>query len=95
MGRKRKNRIYFDQEVEDAIVEYNHETNPLIRNKLYEDKIAYALDKLCENIINTFKFSYFDAHFEDVKQEVISFLCSELTMNMSQIKSFLLPARPE
>jgi hypothetical protein len=78
VGRKRKNRIYFDQEVEDAIVEYNHETNPLIRNKLYEDKIAYALDKLCENIINTFKFSYFDCGFDDVKQEVLSFLLLNL-----------------
>lgn len=78
MGRKRKNRIYFDQEVEDAIVEYNNETNPLKRNKLYEDKIAYALDKLCENIINTFKFSYFDCGFDDVKQEVLSFLLLNL-----------------
>ena len=74
MGRKRKNRIYFDQEVEDAIVEYNHETNPLIRNKLYQDKIGYALDKLCENIINTFKFSYFDCGFNDVKHEVVAFM---------------------
>ena len=72
--KKKNKRMYFDQDVQDAVVEYNEETDPIIRNKIYRDKIAYAFDKLCENIINTFKFSYFDAPFEDVKQEVISFL---------------------
>ncbi len=66
--------MYFDQDVQDAIVQYNSEENPIIRNKLYSDRIAYAFDKLVENIINTFKFSYFDAGFNDVKQEVVSFL---------------------
>jgi hypothetical protein len=66
--------MYFDQDVQDAVVEYNGETDPVIRNEIYREKIAYAFDKLCENIINTFKFSYFDATFKDVKQEVVSFL---------------------
>ena len=74
MGRPRKNKIYFDQDVQDAIIEYNAEENHLVRNKLYKERIHYALEKLCENIINTFKFSYFDAGFRDVKQEVLSFL---------------------
>ena len=75
MALKKKNkRMYFDQDVEDAIIEYNLETDPGIRNELYQDRIAYAFDKLAENIINTFKFSYFDAPFIDVKQEVVSFL---------------------
>ncbi len=72
--KKKNKRMYFDQDVQDAVVEYNGETDPVIRNEIYRDKIAYAFDKLCENIINTFKFSYFDATFEDVKQEVVSFL---------------------
>ena len=58
--------MYFDQDVQDAVVKYNEEVNPRIRNKIYGEEIAYAFDKLCENIINTFKFSYFDAPFEDV-----------------------------
>jgi len=66
--------MYFDEDVQNAIVQYNTEENHVIRNKIYSERIAYALDKLCENIINTFKFSYFDAHFNDVKQEVLSFL---------------------
>ena len=72
--KKKNKRMYFDEDVQDAIVQYNSEENPIIRNKLYSDRIAYAFDKLVENIINTFKFSYFDAGFNDVKQEVVSFL---------------------
>ena len=76
--KKKNKRMYFDQDVQDAVVKYNKEVNPRIRNEIYQKEIAYAFDKLCENIINTFKFSYFDAHFEDVKQEVISFLVLNL-----------------
>ena len=72
--KKKNKRMYFDQDVQDAVVRYIEEVNPRIRNKIYGEEIAYAFDKLCENIINTFKFSYFDATFEDVKQEVVSFL---------------------
>ena len=78
MPRKKKNRVYFDMDVQDAIIEYNQSSNPQVRNKIYKEKIAYAFDKLCENIINTFKFSYFDSQFQDVKQEVISFLVLNL-----------------
>ena len=72
--KKKNKKVYFGKDVQEAIVRYNEETNPTIKNQIYRDEIAYAFDKLCENIINTFKFSYFDSHFEDVKNEVISFL---------------------
>ena len=73
MPRKKK-KMYFDEVVQHAIVEYNNESAPHIRNKIYSERIAYAFDKLVENIINTFKFSYFDSHFNDTKNEVVSFL---------------------
>lgn len=72
--KKAKRKPYFGLDVQDAIVRYNDEINPHVKNQIYRDGIAYAFDKLCENIINTFKFSYFDSHFEDVKNEVVSFL---------------------
>ena len=72
--KKVKRKPYFGLDVQAAVVRYNDETNPVVKNQIYRDEIAYAFDKLCENIINTFKFSYFDSHFEDVKNEVISFL---------------------
>ena len=75
---KSKKRMYFDEVVQDAIIQYNQSDNHGIKNKIYSEKIHYAFDKLAENIINTFKFTYFDYPFEDVKAEVVSFL----VMNM-------------
>ena len=76
--KKAKKKLYFDLDVQDAIVRYNESTNDAERNKIYGQEIHYAFDKLCENIINTFKFEYFDDVYIDVKQEVLSFL----VMNM-------------
>ena len=76
--KKKNKRMYFDEDVQDAIVQYNSEENPNIRNKLYSEKIAYAFDKLAENIINTFKFSYFSYGFRDLQEEVVS----NLVLNM-------------
>ena len=77
MGRKRKN-YYFTEVTEQAIIRYNNEERPFMRNRIYNDHIKDAFDKLCENIIHTFKFYYFDVSSEEVKNEVVSFL----VMNM-------------
>ena len=74
---KSKKNMYFDMDVQDAIIEYNSldsVNDSSERSKIYNDKIHYAFDKLSENIINTFKFMYFDDKFEDVKHEVTTFL---------------------
>ena len=71
--KKSKKKLYFGPEVQDAIIRYNTSTNDSERNKIYGKEIHPAFDKLCENIINTFKFTYFDYGFEDVKAEVVSF----------------------
>ena len=81
MPRKAKKgsaRYYFTQKTEDAIIRYNNEERASMRNKIYNDHIRDAFDKLCENIIHTFKFYYFDVSSEEVKHEVVSFL----VMNM-------------
>jgi len=75
---KSKKTMYFDENVQAAIIEYNGSEDYGFKNKLYQKEIHYAFDKLSENIINTFKFTYFDYPFEDVKAEVVSFL----VMNM-------------
>ena len=79
--KKAKKKLYFDMDVQDAIVRYNAldpDIDQAARNKIYSEEIHAAFDKLCENIINTFKFEYFDDVYIDVKQEVLSFL----VMNM-------------
>ena len=71
---KSKKRMYFDEVVQDAIIQYNLSDNDAFRNKIYQERIHYAFDKLAENIINTFKFTYFDMPFNDVKHEVVAFM---------------------
>ena len=72
--KKKKRKVYFGQEVQDAVVEYNTSNNDIERNEIYGTRIHKAFDKLAENIINTFKFTYFDYGFEDIKHEVVAFM---------------------
>ena len=71
---KSKKKLYFGPEVQDAIIRYNKSENHIEKNIIYQKEIHAAFDKLCENIINTFKFTYFDDPFIDVKHEVTAFL---------------------
>ena len=72
--KKKNKKMYFDMDVQDAIERYNSSDDSVLRNKIYGEEIHKALDKLAENIINTFKFTYFDYPFEDVKHEVVAFM---------------------
>ena len=75
--KKSKKKLYFGQEVQDAIVRYNAldgQKESTKRNKIYGEEIHKAFDKLAENIINTFKFTYFDYGFTDIKNEVVAFM---------------------
>ncbi len=78
MPRKKKSKVYFGKDVQDAIIRYNESIDNSKKNKIYQEEIHRAFDKLAENIINTFKFTYFDYGFEDIKAEVVSFM----VMNM-------------
>jgi hypothetical protein len=80
MPRPRKKRMYFTQETEDAIIAYNKSDDQRFKNKIYQEKIQYAFDKLAENVLNTFKFSYFDVPKEDVQLEVVSQLIEKIHM---------------
>ena len=70
--RKKKSKIYFGLPVQEAIVEYNHSEDIKFKHQIYTDTIHPAFMKLAENIINTFKFSYFDYGFRDLQEEVVS-----------------------
>ncbi len=82
VAKKKKRKMYFGQVTEDAIIKYNKETDPIVRNEIYNESIKAPFDKLAENIIHTFKFYYFDVPSEEVKHEVVSFL----VMNMHKYK---------
>tara|TARA_Y100000592_G_scaffold4512_1_gene6499 strand:+ start:125 stop:823 length:699 start_codon:yes stop_codon:yes gene_type:complete len=75
MGRKKTKNYYWTEETEQAIIKYNSgDLNEGEKNKLYNEEIEYPFNKLSENIINTFKFTYFDDVFKDVQHEVVVFL---------------------
>jgi len=76
--RKKKSKIYFGTPVQDAIIRYNESSNPAIKNRIYGEHIHAAFEKMAENLIHTFKFYYFDYPFEEVKNEVVSFLVMQM-----------------
>ena len=80
--KKKPKNYYFDQLVENAIIRYNNTDSARLKNTIYNEHIAFAFDKLAENIIHTFKFYYFDVPSVQVKHEVVSFL----VMNMHKFK---------
>ena len=43
--KKAKRKVYFGQEVQDAIIEYNSSTSSTIRNEIYQYRIHKAFDK--------------------------------------------------
>jgi hypothetical protein len=71
-------RVYFTEETEKAIIEYNQTDDEFSREIIFRERIYPAIDKLAENVINRFKFPYIDGNFEDVKAQVVSFLVLNL-----------------
>jgi len=79
MGRKKKNKNYFTEETEEAILLYNSSNDYNFKNRLYNEKIHQAFLKLTENIIHTFKFYHTEVNdLMDLQYEVISFLLSKI-----------------
>lgn len=81
-GRKSKgngtDKMYFTQDTENAIIEYNTTEDVRKREDIYNTKIKYPFEKLVENIFNTFKFSYFETGPLDVQKETVSHLVSNI-----------------
>ena len=78
--RKKKSKIYFGSAAQEAIIEFNASTDEKEKNKIYKERIQYPFEKLAENILNTFKFSYFDVPKEDVQNEVVSMMVQKIHM---------------
>jgi hypothetical protein len=72
--------MYFTLETEEAIIAYNKSENLRERNTLYSEKIKYPFEKIAENVLNTYKFSYFDDGHGDVKREVVSQMIYKIHM---------------
>ena len=77
-GRKPSKKQYFTYITDQAIHAYNAEPSYAKRNKVFSEHINYPFNKLVENIYHTFRFSYFDVPYEDVKAEVVGFLTEKI-----------------
>lgn len=71
-------KMYFTNDTQSAITEYNKETCSHKREEIYNNKIKYAFEKLVENIFNTFKFSYFEMGPLDVQRDTLSHLVANI-----------------
>jgi hypothetical protein len=80
MAKKRVPRMYFTQDTEDAIIEYNSTDDQLLKNKIFKDRIQPSFEKLAEIVYNKWKFTYFDDEPLDVMAEVVSFLVEKIHM---------------
>ena len=72
--------MYFGTPAQDAIIAYNKCKDPKERNKIYNEGIKYPFAKLAENVLNTFKFTYFDVPKKDVQKEVVSAMVEKIHM---------------
>ena len=77
-GRKPSKKQYFTYITDEAIHAYNAEPSYAKRNKVFSEFINYPFNKLVENIYHTFRFSYFDVPYEDIKAEVVAFLTEKI-----------------
>ena len=73
-----KGKMYFTKDTEDAIISYNNEVDDVKKNNIFETKIKSSLEKLVENVFNTFKFTYFDVGPLEVQKETLSHLVANL-----------------
>ena len=78
--RRKKSKIYFGQATQDAIIEYNKAKTFEERDKIYSTRIKYPFEKLAENVLNTFKFTYFDVPKKDIQTEVVSTMVEKMHM---------------
>lgn len=78
MQKKKTSNNYFNEETQQAIIDYNNSTCSTTRAKLFSDKIYIPFYKLAENIIHTFKFYYTDTDdIEDLKHTIITVLLQD------------------
>ena len=78
--RRKKSKMYFGTPAQEAIIAYNKCTDDKEKNRIYNEGIKYPFEKLAENVLNTFKFTYFDVPKMDVQREVVSAMVEKIHM---------------
>jgi len=65
---------YFHAGTQAAIVSYQQETDKSAKEKLYNEEIQPAFNKLIENLINIHKFTSLHDSFDDLRNDCMTFL---------------------
>ena len=80
-GRKPKakvNKIYFDQEQEQAVIRFLQEEDQQIKDKIYNEELLPAFTKMTESIIRRYKLYVPDECFEETFNDALSFLATKI-----------------
>jgi hypothetical protein len=67
-------RMYFNQNTQAAIVTYQQTPDKKEKNRVYEQDIMPAFEKLAENLINIHKFTSLHDTYDDLKNDCVNFL---------------------
>jgi hypothetical protein len=77
-GEVSQDKLYFNNLTQEAINEFQIETNKEHKDKIYLERIFPAFDKLAENLINIHKFVGLYDSYEDLKSDCVNFLFEKL-----------------
>ena len=82
MGRKKnetpKRKGYFYEEQEQAVLDYLNESDPILKDRIFADKLWAPITKMVESIIRRYKLFVPDETYEDTFYDTISFLITKL-----------------
>ena len=73
-----KSRNYFQQEQEAAVIEYISAATKHEKDRIYNEKLRVAFDKMVESIIRRYKLYIPDETFEETFTDTISFLMTKI-----------------
>lgn len=77
--KRKKSKVYFGKDTQDAIIAFNDTASEYERQKLFSKLIYPAFDKLCENIINTWKFHRYETTYTDLKADAVTALYEKIS----------------
>lgn len=78
MPRKKTKNLYWTSETESYVVEYQQESDYILKNLLYEKHLYAPINKMAENLIRKFKSDHWDVPYEDVKHRVVVHITSKI-----------------
>jgi len=78
MNKKRQDNFYWDNTIDEAIIEFRKISDKNKREKIFNEKIYPALKRLTEAIIKTYRFSISEQMYHEYYIDGLSFLYTRL-----------------